>query len=155
VASTKRPKAEKDAPLLPLLTPQLRPNSDRRGSRGDSVVKLFERIQKGEKERRSFRERRATRRVSVSLGLESSTTGGEAFAQRTHDLSTFGLSVKQGPTPKKGSLVSLRVFLPDEPEAPLELTAVVVGSFDQAGGMRVRFVDPPLEAVRRIHRLVK
>jgi PilZ domain len=149
------PKSPKPAgPVLPLLTPALREVRDRRGSE-TSMVRLFERIAKGEKERRSFRDRRATRRVAVALDLEAHTSTGEAFAQRTNDLSTFGLSIRSGPTPKKGSHVSLRLFLPDEPDQPLVLTAIVVSGFDEGGGMRVRFVDPPLEAVRRIHRLVK
>ncbi len=150
-----KPPKPADGPVLPLLTPALREVRDRRGGSDQSMVRLFERIAKGEKERRSFRDRRATRRVAVALDLEAHTTSGEAFAQRTNDLSTFGLSIRSGPTPKKGSPVSLRLFLPDHPDAPLQLTAVVVSAFDEQGGMRVRFVDPPLEAVRRIHRLVK
>ena len=44
---------------------------------------------------------------------------------------------------------------PDKPDEPVELEAQVLGSFDERGGLRLKFVAPPLPAVRRIHRLVK
>jgi hypothetical protein len=138
---------------LPLLTPRLPVQRDRRGGNDGSMVQLLDRISRGEKERRSFRERRATPRASVALTLEASGEG-ETALRRTHDLSTFGLSVRTGPTPRKGVTLALRLFLPDAPEAPLELSAVVLGPFDSAGGVRMRFIDPPIEVVRRIHRLV-
>jgi hypothetical protein len=50
--------------------------------------------------------------------------------------------------------MSLRLFLPDDLAAPLQLKAEVLGPFDEEGGVRMRFVKPDLEAVRRIHRLV-
>jgi hypothetical protein len=128
---------------------------DRRGSGDDSASQLFARIQKGGPERRSFRERRATRRVAVSFELEARAVGVEVLAQRTHDLSTFGLSIREGSPLEKGTALALRLLLPDDPATPLALHGVVVGPFDEQGGVRVKFVDPPLEAVRRIHRLVK
>lgn len=141
--------------VLPLLTPELPVLKDRRGAQDNAVSLMFERIQKGGPERRSFRERRATRRVTVGLALEARGQGAELLAQRTHDLSTFGLSIREGAKLKKGAALALRLFLPDDPGTPLSLQGVVVGSFDAKGGIRVKFVDLPLDAVRRIHRLVK
>jgi hypothetical protein len=48
----------------------------------------------------------------------------------------------------------LKLFLPDEPMAPLKLEAEVLGSYDTRGGMRLRFHRPSLDAVRRIHRFL-
>lgn len=140
--------------MLPLLTPKLPQLQDRRGAADDSVVKLFQRIQKGEKERRNFRDRRATPRVAVGLDIEA-RAGDETMMLQTHDLSTFGLSIAGGATPKTGTMLALRLFLPDDPANPLELKAEVVGSFDASGGVRVKFIKPDIDAVRRIHRLVK
>jgi hypothetical protein len=140
--------------MLPLLTPKLPQTVDRRRQTGESMVKLFDRIKQGESERRSFRDRRATPRVNVGLTLETGE-GDEALRLVTHDLSTFGLSISGGATPKKGTKLSLRLFLPDEPTDPLVLEAEVLGPLGEDGGVRVKFIKPDLEAVRRIHRLVK
>lgn len=154
MSSSKRSRTQSESSaLLPLLTPRLPQVADRRGSSGESTSQLFERIQKGEKERRSFRERRATPRVAVGIAIETEDQGTRVMSQ-TYDLSTFGLSVKGGHTPVKGRIVALRLFLPDEPNAPLELRAEVLGPFDAEGGVRMKFVNPPIEAVKRIHRLV-
>lgn len=140
--------------MLPLLTPKLPQVPDCRGARDDSLVRLFERIQQGEKERRSFRERRATPRVAVALDVE--TESGEVkVMQTTHDLSTFGLAVRGGHTPPAGARLRVKVFLPDEPQAPLDLEAEVLGAFDEHGGARMRFLKPAVEDVRRIHRFLK
>jgi hypothetical protein len=116
-------------------------------------VQLFERIQRGAPERRSFRDRRASPRAAVGIALETED-GGTRFMAQTYDLSTFGLSVRGGPTPRKGRVLAVRLFLPDDPTSPLAVRAVVLGPFDGKGGVRMKFVEPPLEAVRRIHRLV-
>lgn len=141
-----------DDTTLPLLTPKLPRIRDRRGGAA-SLSKLMQRIQTGAPERRAFRERRATPRVAVTLDLEAEGDG-ERVMMRTHDLSTFGLGVASGPTPRLGSRITLRLFLPDDPTAALELEAEVIGPFSQAGGARMRFINPPVEAVRRIHRLL-
>lgn len=154
MSSSKRSRTQSESSaLLPLLTPRLPQVADRRGSSGESTSQLFERIQKGEKERRSFRERRATPRVAVGVTIETEDQGTRVMAQ-TYDLSTFGLSVRGGQTPAKGRVVALRLFLPDDPKAPLELRAEVLGPFDDEGGVRMKFVRPPIDAVKRIHRLV-
>ena len=62
--------------------------------------------------------------------------------------------VKSGPTLKKGSRITIRLFLPDEPTTPIELKAEVLGPFGEHGGVRMKFINPPVEAVRRIHRLL-
>jgi hypothetical protein len=142
--------------MLPLLTPKLPQTVDRRRQTGESMVKLFDRIKQGDPERRSFRDRRATPRVNVGLTLEASeTASAEAMRLVTHDLSTFGLSISGGPTPKKGTKLSLKLFLPDEPTNPLLLEGEVLGPLGSDGGVRVKFIKPDLDAVRRIHRLVK
>lgn len=148
-----RTKSQPEA-LLPLLTPKLPQTIDRRASTGESMVKLFDRIKQGEGERRSFRERRATPRVNVGLALEAAD-GEETMRLTTNDLSTFGLSISGGPTPKKGTRLTLKLFLPDEPKSPLLLDAEVLGPLSKDSGVRMRFIKPDLEAVRRIHKLVK
>lgn len=154
MSSSKRSRTQSESSaLLPLLTPRLPQVADRRGSSGESTSQLFERIQKGEKERRSFRERRATPRVAVGITIETEDAGTRVMAQ-TYDLSTFGLSVRHGQTPVKGRIVSLKLFLPDDLKAPLELKAEVLGPFDEEGGVRMKFLKPPIDAVKRIHRLV-
>jgi len=118
------------------------------------MQKLLERVTSGERERRSFRERRATPRLAVALAIQLDD-GETEVMQTTHDLSTFGVSVRTGSTPPLGTRVNLKVFLPESPTEPMELEAVVLGSFDDHGGARLRFVNPSLEAVRRIHQLLK
>ncbi len=141
-----------DDTTLPLLTPKLPRIKDRRGG-SDSLVKLMQRIQTGQPERRGFRERRATPRVAVQLDIEAEE-GGETVVMRSHDLSTFGVGVKSGPTLEKGNRITIRLFLPDEPTTPIELKAEVLGPFGENGGVRMKFINPPVEAVRRIHRLL-
>lgn len=153
MSSSKRSRTPSESSgLLPLITPRL-PQADRRGASGQSTSQLFERIQKGEKERRSFRERRATPRVAVGITLETEDQGARVMAQ-TFDLSTFGLSVRTGHTPAKGRVMTVKLYLPDDPTNPLVLRAEVLGAFDADGGVRMRFVKPDLDAVRRIHRLI-
>ena len=155
MSSAKRPrtKSQPEA-LLPLLTPKLPQTIDRRAHTGEAMVKLFDRIKQGESERRNFRDRRATPRVNVGFALEAGA-GEETMRLITNDLSTFGLSISGGPTPKKGSKLTLKLFLPDEPTTPLLLDAEVLGPLGREGGVRMRFIKPDLEAVRRIHKLVK
>ncbi|MBE2253485.1 MAG: PilZ domain-containing protein [Myxococcus sp.] len=142
-----------DDTTLPLLTPKLPRIKDRRGG-SDSLSKLMQRIQNGAPERRAFRDRRATPRVAVAIDLEADDSQGERVMMRTHDLSTFGVGVAAGPTPKKGSKIVVRLFLPDDPTTPLELKVLVLGPFGEHGGARMKFINPPVEAVRRIHRLL-
>lgn len=140
--------------LLPLLTPKLPQTVDRRSNTGEAMVKLFDRIKKGEVERRNFRDRRASPRVTASFGLEAAA-GEDTMCLLTRDLSTFGLSISGGRTPKTGTRLTLKLFLPDEPTEPLVLQAEVLGPLEEEGGVRVRFISPDVQAVRRIHRLVK
>lgn len=153
MAKRTRTRSQPEA-LLPLLTPKLPRTLDRRANSGESMEKLFERIKHGDGERRSFRERRATPRLNVGLALET-RDGDETMRLVTNDLSTFGLSIAGGKTPKKGTRLQLRLFLPDAPTEPLELEAEVLGALDAEGGTRMRFIDPDLEVMRRIHKLVK
>jgi hypothetical protein len=160
MSSAKRPRTKpvpegsQPEALLPLLTPKLPQTLDRRSHTGEGMVKLFDRIKQGESERRNFRDRRATPRVNVGLALEAGA-GEETMRLVTNDLSTFGLSISGGPTPKKGTKLTLRLFLPDEPTTPLVLDAEVLGALGRDGGVRMRFIKPDLVAVRRIHKLVK
>ncbi|MGV3625593.1 MAG: PilZ domain-containing protein [Archangium sp.] len=148
-----RTKSQPEA-MLPLLTPKLPQTVDRRTNSGESMEKLFARIKKGGEERRNFRERRATPRVTVGLSVETKE-GDETMRLVTNDLSTFGLSVAGGPTPKKGTKLQLKLFLPDEPTDPLLMDAEVLGPLDANGGVRMKFIKPDLEVMRRIHKLVK
>ena len=154
MAPAKRRSSSKPEALLPLLTPRLPQTLDRRAHTGEAMVKLFDRIKAGESERRNFRDRRATPRINVGLALEAGA-GEETMRLVTNDLSTFGLSINGGRTPKKGTRLTLRLFLPDAPTTPLVLDAEVLGPLGREGGVRMRFIKPDLEAVRRIHKLVK
>jgi hypothetical protein len=49
----------------------------------------------------------------------------------------------------------LRIFLTDQSTEPLNFTGEVLGAFDENGGARVKFVNPPLAQVRRLHRFLK
>ena len=140
-------------PLLPLIAPSPRTvtQPDRRGSRADSLLGLFKRLTKGDSERRAFRERRATPRVSVELECEERSSASR-YVRLTSDLSTFGMSTRQGHTPAVGTRLTLSLFLPDEPMAPLKMDAEVLGAFDGAGGMRLKFRNPSVESIKRIHR---
>src|SRR5882724_9735214 len=113
------------ASLLPLITPPKPKARDRRGHTEASLVGLYTRLSAGAPERRRFRERRATPRVPVELECEESH-GDSRYVRLTTDLSTFGMSTRHGPTPEPGSRLSLKLFLPDEPMAPLKLHAKVL-----------------------------
>ncbi len=80
--------------------------------------------------------------------------GDSRYVRLTTDLSTFGMSTRHGPTPAAGSRLALKLFLPDEPMAPLKLDAHVLGGYDAKGGMRLKFFKPSLDAVRRIHKFL-
>lgn len=142
--------------MLPLLTPKLPEVPDRRNR--DSIREIFDGIEREGVERRSFKDRRATPRVAVMLNLElenDEAGSGLRAVYRTHDLSTFGVSIRSGPTPVVGTKVKLRVFLADDSSEPLELSGEVLGAFDASGGARVKFLSPPVEQVRRLHRFLK
>ncbi len=134
----------------------LTPKDRRTRSAGavQDLQKMVDRARKGQPERRSYRDRRATPRVKVAVVLEAvAGAGSRRFV--TFDLSTFGLSIAKGATPKKGLKLAIKLFLPDEPTSPALLDAVVLGPFDDHGGLRLKFLSPEVAVVRRIHRLVK
>jgi len=148
--------SETSMPSLPLIAPRpprKEARTDRRGSNDRSMVALFERIRAKAPERRKFRERRATPRMPVELEWEE-CVGDARLVRLTSDLSTFGLSTKEGPPHPKGTKLRVRLFLPDEPMAPLTLTAVVVGTWEGGKGVRLRFDKPPVDAAKRIHRFL-
>jgi hypothetical protein len=97
------------------------------------------------------RDRRATPRVLQELVCEERRERG-FYVRTTYDLSTFGLSTQTGMTRDPGSVIDLRLHLPDDLSKPLDLKAVVVGRNTTSGGMRLAFRNPPADAVRRIHR---
>jgi hypothetical protein len=140
---------------LPLIAPRPPERVDRRKDRrsGDtaSMVALFERIRTKSPERRSFRDRRATPRKAVALEWEEQV-GDARLVRLTSDLSTFGLSTKDGPAHPKGTKMRVRLFLPDDPMTALVLTATVVGDWEKGRGVRLKFEKPPVEAARRIHK---
>lgn len=150
------PKRTRSVPaaLPPPLAPIPKKADRRNRPSGEGLEKLVERVRKGQPERRSFRERRATPRLKAAVALET-RAGSTSRRYVTHDLSTFGLSIASGPTPRKGAQLTVKLYLPDKPDDPVELDAVVLGAFDERGGLRLKFVSPPLPVARRIHRLVK
>ncbi len=145
-----------DLSALPLIAPRLGPNLDRRGTSSgevrDPLQDLYSRLSKGSAERRAPRDRRASVRVTVELECEE-RDGDSVLVRLTNDLSTFGVSMREGPTPKTGSRLGLTLFLPGAPD-PIVLEAEVLGPWDTKGGTRLKFVRPTLEAVRRIHRFL-
>ena len=96
-------------------------------------------------------DRRATPRLKVELECEE-TVGSSRYFRITTDLSTFGLSTRQGFVYRLGKKVKLKLLLPDGNSEPLELAAEVVGHYDQGNGMRLAFRRPSVGAVRRIHK---
>lgn len=118
------------------------------------MVKFLERIAHGEKERRSFRERRASSRLSIALPLEI-TVGETSLRLVTNDVSLFGLSLLSGTSPRKGTVLVLKLYLPDDHQVPVRLRAQVLGPLGSAGGVRLKFLEPAVDAVRRIHHLLK
>lgn len=125
---------------------------DRRSSKPASFGALIARLARGEPERRSFKDRRATPRVSVELECEESE-GTSKFVRLTTDLSTFGLSTRHGPSLKRDTLLRLKLFLPKNPQALL-IKARVLGPYDSEGGVRLKFIRPSLECVQRLHRFL-
>ena len=115
---------------------------------------LMERLSKGGSERRQFRERRATRRLPVELEVEE-RLGKTRYVRITHDLSTFGMSTRQGHTPVVGARLTLRLSLPGEAGKVLKIEAEVLGPYDKKGGMRLKFRHPSLAAMKRIHRFLE
>ncbi|MDQ3266744.1 MAG: PilZ domain-containing protein [Myxococcota bacterium] len=99
----------------------------------------------------NHRERRATPRIPIELCCEE-VGAKRPYYRTTFDLSTFGLSTQSGRPHPVGTLLELRLHLPDDLRLPLELRAEVVGSHRETDGMRLAFRQPSAEAVRRIHR---
>ncbi|MFZ5471627.1 MAG: PilZ domain-containing protein [Myxococcota bacterium] len=112
---------------------------------------MFEDLKKRTLDRQ--RERRATPRVAVELEWEE-RVGTSRYFRITTDLSTFGLSARQGYAHELGTKVKLVLQLPDEVGTPIEVDAEVVGTYDARGGMRLAFRNPSVEAVRRIHKFL-
>lgn len=97
------------------------------------------------------RERRATPRLPIELCCEEQLEG-KPYYRTTYDLSTFGLSTQYGRPHPLGTVLELRLHLPDDLHRPLELRAEVVGLHEDTAGMRLAFRQPSAEAVRRLHR---
>ena len=109
----------------------------------------LERLEASEQERRAQRERRATPRINVGLSCHQRIGTGRAL-RHTRDVSTFGLSTAEGSPLPPGSKLTVTLRLPDQGD--IELPAEVLGAFDHDSGMRLRFVDPPLAALQRLHK---
>ncbi|MBL9038579.1 MAG: PilZ domain-containing protein [Archangium sp.] len=133
---------------IPLLTPKVPEVADRRGDEA-----AIERLRRGQPERRSFRERRATSRLAVALSVELDD-GVRRHLGSTTDLSTFGLSIRSGDALPAGLPVSVRLRLNDGRDELLMVPGVVLGPYDNLGGVRVRFLAPPVGVARRLHRFV-
>ena len=143
--------------MLPLLTPKLPLVPDRR--QGDSAKAIFEGIERATERRRSNRDRRGAPRVAVMLNLEIENSQGDAadglrVVYRTHDLSGFGVAIRSGPAPETGSLVKLRIFVTDDSPEPIEVQGEVLGSFDENGGVRVKFLNAADEQLARLQKFL-
>lgn len=136
---------------LPLIAPRPKPLPDRRqlDRRDPSARPVLPGA--GETDRRDSRDRRASPRLEVELDCEELIDGARYF-RITRDLSTFGLSTRTGYPLPVGTRFELKLYLPDEPQRPVEVPAEVVGWHTEDGGLRLAFRGPPAEAVRRIHR---
>ena len=97
------------------------------------------------------RDRRATPRLAVEVECEE-RVGPSTYIRITSDLSTFGLSTRQGFVHALGTRLKLVLHLPDDRAHPLEVEAEVVGHYDRRWGMRLAFKNLSAEAGRRIHR---
>jgi|CXWL01.1.fsa_nt_gi hypothetical protein len=139
------------ATLLPLISPHPESAFDRRDTKEVPVSLAVSRATPAIPRVKGERERRATPRMHVMLACEQ-RIGDVRLRHYTTDISTFGLSLRDGPTPKRGSRLTLSLLLPDLPGKPLKMRVQVLGSYDERGGMRLRFYNPPLESVRRVHR---
>lgn len=104
--------------------------------------------------RRSGRDRRATKRFHTEVVCEETTSRGSRNYRLTWDLSTFGMSTQFGTRYATGTRVELLLHLPDDASGPVPMTAEVVGVNDDSGGMRLAFRNPPLAAIKRIHRFL-
>lgn len=140
-------------PPLPIIAPKPKLAMDRRTGERRQKLDLLRTLVTGtrtDSERRG-KDRRATPRLRLEVECEE-LLPESTFFRITTDLSTFGLSTRLGPAHPKGTMMQLRLYLPDLPSEPLALQAEVVGPYDAHGGVRVRFHRPSVEAVRRIHR---
>jgi len=100
-----------------------------------------------------LRERRATPRVRVEVECEE-RVGDSRYFHITTDLSTFGLSTRQGGPYAPGTRIQIVLHLPDGLRKPIVTGAVVVAPFDGRDGLRLAFRKMPLEGVKRIHQYV-
>jgi hypothetical protein len=98
-------------------------------------------------------ERRTRPRVSVALSAEERIPGMQVVWTTT-DLSVAGLSMRDSFSRPAGTRLRLKLHLEDG-QSPLQVTGEVVGSFDEEGGMRVRFISLPAEGAARIHSLLE
>ncbi len=135
------------------LTPPLIPSKPRvaRDRRQRSDELLIRRLEHRQAERRKFRDRRGVPRVALEVPIEEKI-GDVRYIRLSNDLSTFGLSTQQGESPPLGTTLSLLLRLPDSPQVPLRISGVVIGPFDDEGGMRVKFVHQSVQSAQRIHR---
>lgn len=100
------------------------------------------------------RDRRATPRLAVELEVEEHV-GPSKYIRITQDLSTFGLSTRQGHSHPLGTRLKLVLHLPDDRSRPLSVEAQVVGHYARQWGMRLAFKNLSAEAVQRIHRYLR
>ncbi|HLT29953.1 MAG TPA: PilZ domain-containing protein [Myxococcaceae bacterium] len=85
--------------------------------------------------------RRVARRFEVALSA-SERSGPFEVVWTTTDLSVTGLSIRDSFSRPVGTRVHLQLELEDG-HPPLPVTAEVIGAYDEAGGVRVHFVELP------------
>lgn len=81
------------------------------------------------------------RRFEVALSA-SERSGPFEVVWTTTDLSVTGLSIRDSFSRPVGTRVHLQLELEDG-HPPLPVTAEVIGAYDEAGGVRVHFVELP------------
>ena len=92
-------------------------------------------------------DRRAAPRRAVWLEYEEHDSEGAICARVATDVSVMGLAAPEGFPRDPGTRLGLRLFLP---EGPVEVLAEVVASYSEAGGLRLRYVQPSPQVVARL-----
>lgn len=139
---------------LPVIAPMPRypvPDPERTDSLPESLKASLRELLGSQLPPVPMRERRATPRMPIELCCEE-RVGRKPYYRTTYDLSTFGLSTQYGHAYPLGTVLELKLHLPDDLRRPLELRAEVVGTQEETSGMRLAFRNPSAEVVRRIHR---
>jgi hypothetical protein len=110
--------------------------------------------QQGGEERRAGEDRRKAPRVPVEMWVEE-VHENELYFQRTADLSVGGIFLEKTIPHPVGTVINLKIELPDG-EEPFMVRGEIVSVGDDRGvlGMGVKFIDPPAAVVKAIQAFV-